>query len=116
MADSEDTAVLEVSAECKQSVLKAQDSKDTDIMSNCSTSLEGSVVKFFSPLPDPAMSEFGQPASLSDPLVPTIALSASILFCGLSFLVLGDLQVKVDNPQKHLDTLETYITFRITTK
>jgi len=27
-----------------------------------------------------------------------------------------DLQVKVDNPQKHLDTLETYITFRITTR
>ena len=27
-----------------------------------------------------------------------------------------DLQVKVDNPQKHLETLETYITFRITTK
>lgn len=27
-----------------------------------------------------------------------------------------DLQVKVDNPQKHVETLETYITFRITTK
>lgn len=27
-----------------------------------------------------------------------------------------DLQVKVDNPQKHLETLETYITFRITTR
>lgn len=28
----------------------------------------------------------------------------------------SDLCVKVDNPQKHLDTLETYITFRITTR
>lgn len=28
----------------------------------------------------------------------------------------SDLCVKVDNPQKVLDTLETYITFRITTK
>jgi len=27
-----------------------------------------------------------------------------------------DLQVKVDNPQKHLESLETYITFRITTR
>lgn len=27
-----------------------------------------------------------------------------------------DLQVKVDNPQKHLETLETYITFRIRTR
>lgn len=28
----------------------------------------------------------------------------------------GDLQVRVDNPQKHLDTLETYVSFRICTK
>ncbi|CAH0555436.1 unnamed protein product [Brassicogethes aeneus] len=28
----------------------------------------------------------------------------------------SDLCVKIDNPQKHLDTLETYITFRITTR
>lgn len=27
-----------------------------------------------------------------------------------------DLQVKVDNPQKHLETLETFITFRIKTR
>jgi hypothetical protein len=27
-----------------------------------------------------------------------------------------DLQIRVDNPQKHLSTLETYITFRITSK
>jgi sorting nexin-7/30 len=44
----------------------------------------------FSTLPDQEMSEFG--------------------------LDTRDLQVKVDNPQKHLDTLETYITFRITTR
>ncbi|PSN51060.1 hypothetical protein C0J52_01520 [Blattella germanica] len=95
MADFDDTAVLEVSSECKSPVLKKQDSKDTDIMSNCSTSLEGSVVaspsiESFSTLPDQEMSEFG--------------------------LDTRDLQVKVDNPQKHLDTLETYITFRITTR
>ncbi|XP_021925634.1 sorting nexin-7-like [Zootermopsis nevadensis] len=95
MADSEDTAVLEVSSECKSTLLKKQDSKDTDIMSNYSTSLEGSVVaspsiESFSTLPDQEMSEFG--------------------------LDTRDLQVKVDNPQKHLDTLETYITFRITTR
>lgn len=28
----------------------------------------------------------------------------------------SDLCVKIDNPQKHLETLETYITFRLTTK
>lgn len=28
----------------------------------------------------------------------------------------GDLQVRVDNPQKHLDTLETYVSFRICTR
>lgn len=28
----------------------------------------------------------------------------------------SDLSVKIDNPQKYLETLETYITFRITTK
>jgi hypothetical protein len=44
MSDPEGTAVLEVSSECKSTLLKTQDSKDTDIMSNYSTSLEGSVV------------------------------------------------------------------------
>jgi hypothetical protein len=44
MADSEDPAVLQVSSECQSALLKKQDSEDTDIMSNYSTSLEGSVV------------------------------------------------------------------------
>lgn len=44
MADPEEAAVLEVSSECKSTLLKKEDSKDTDIMSNYSTSLEGSVV------------------------------------------------------------------------
>jgi len=44
MADLEESAVLEVSSECKSTQLTKQDSKDTDIMSNYSTSLEGSVV------------------------------------------------------------------------
>lgn len=28
----------------------------------------------------------------------------------------SDISVRIDNPQKHLETLETYITFTITTK
>lgn len=28
----------------------------------------------------------------------------------------SDIYVKIDNPQKHLETLETYITFTLTTK
>jgi hypothetical protein len=48
MAVSEDSAILEVSFECKSALLKKQDSKDTDIMSNYSTSLEGSMVMLVS--------------------------------------------------------------------
>ncbi|XP_058790693.1 sorting nexin-30-like [Phymastichus coffea] len=85
-ADS--SAVLEVSL---MLTMKQQD----ETASNCSTSVEGSVVaspsiESFSTFPDQDMSE-----------------------CNTD---LRDLQVKVDNPQKHVETLETYITFRITTK
>ncbi|XP_047102420.1 sorting nexin-30-like isoform X3 [Schistocerca piceifrons] len=95
MSEIDDTAVLDVSSECKSLMLQRQCSRDTDVMSNYSTSLDDSVVaspsvESFSTLPDQELSEFG---------VDT-----------------RDLVVKVDNPQKHLDTLETYITFRITTK
>ncbi|XP_078043759.1 sorting nexin-7 [Augochlora pura] len=91
---AEDSAILEVSMMAVGGVVK-QESRDADFLSNCSTSIEGSVVASpsldsFSTLPEQEISDF-----------PTDS---------------RDLQVKVDNPQKHLETLETYITFRITTK
>lgn len=46
MAEGENTAVLEVSSECKPPVNK-QDSRDNDVISNYSTSLEGSVVSYY---------------------------------------------------------------------
>ncbi|XP_011298618.1 sorting nexin-7-like [Fopius arisanus] len=71
------------------------ESREPDFLSNYSTSVEGSVVASpsidsFSTLPEHDCSDF-QPDN-------------------------RDLQVKIDNPQKHLETLETYITFRITTR
>ncbi|XP_034185462.1 sorting nexin-30 isoform X1 [Osmia lignaria lignaria] len=92
--NAEDTAILEVSTMAVGGVIK-QESRDTDFLSNCSTSVEGSViaspsVDSFSTLPEQEISDFQADSR--------------------------DLQVKVDNPQKHLETLETYITFRITTK
>ncbi|XP_063982456.1 sorting nexin-7-like [Diachasmimorpha longicaudata] len=71
------------------------ESREPDFMSNYSTSVEGSVVASpsidsFSTLPEQDSSDFQ--------------------------LDNRDLQVKIDNPQKHLETLETYITFRITTR
>ncbi|XP_033337448.2 sorting nexin-7 [Megalopta genalis] len=90
----EDSAILEVSMIAVGGVVK-QESRDADFLSNCSTSIEGSVVASpsldsFSTLPEQEVSDFQTDTR--------------------------DLQVKVDNPQKHLETLETYITFRITTK
>lgn len=88
-----DTAVLEVSTV----PLGTRDSRqgDIDFLSNCSTSVEGSVIASpsidsFSTLPEQEISDFQTDSR--------------------------DLQVKVDSPQKHLETLETYITFRITTR
>ncbi|XP_060830574.1 sorting nexin-30-like [Bombus pascuorum] len=90
----EDSAILEVSTMAVGGVIK-QESRDVDFLSNCSTSVEGSVIASpsidsFSTLPEQEISDFQTDSR--------------------------DLQVKVDNPQKHLETLETYITFRITTK
>ncbi|CAD1477482.1 unnamed protein product, partial [Heterotrigona itama] len=92
--NAEDSAILEVSTMAVGGVIK-QESRDVDFLSNCSTSVEGSVIASpsidsFSTLPEQEMSDFQTDSR--------------------------DLQVKVDNPQKHLETLETYITFRITTK
>ncbi|OAD60077.1 Sorting nexin-30 [Eufriesea mexicana] len=92
--NTEDTAILEVSTMAVGGVIK-QESRDVDFLSNCSTSVEGSVIASpsidsFSTLPEQEISDFQTDSR--------------------------DLQVKVDNPQKHLETLETYITFRITTK
>ncbi|XP_015592028.1 sorting nexin-30 isoform X2 [Cephus cinctus] len=89
-----ESAILEVSSMAAGGLVK-QESRDTDFLSNYSTSLEGSVVASpsidsFSTLPEQEISDFQ--------------------------LDSRDLQVKVDNPQKHLDTLETFITFRISTR
>ncbi|KZC11407.1 PREDICTED: sorting nexin-30-like [Dufourea novaeangliae] len=91
---TEDSAILEVSTMAVGGLIK-QESCDADFLSNCSTSMEGSVIASpsidsFSTLPEQEISDFQTDSR--------------------------DLQVKVDNPQKHLETLETYITFRITTK
>ncbi|KAF7387299.1 hypothetical protein HZH68_012976 [Vespula germanica] len=90
----EDTAILEISTVEMGGVVK-QESRDGDFFSNCSTSMEDSViaspsVDSFSTIPEQDISDFQ--------------------------MDLKDLKVKVDNPQKHLETLETYITFRITTR
>ncbi|XP_046388666.1 sorting nexin-7-like [Ischnura elegans] len=95
MADDGETAVLEVSTEIKPAPLLSQNSGENDSISRWSNSVEGSVVaspsiESFSTLPEQEVSEFG--------------------------LDTRDLQVRVDNPQKHLNTLETFITFRITTR
>lgn len=42
--NAEDTAILEVSTMAVGGVIK-QESRDTDFLSNCSTSVEGSVVR-----------------------------------------------------------------------
>lgn len=89
---SAETAVLEVDKPTQIS----NGSKSEDV-SNGSTSFEGSVIaspsiESFSTLPDQEDCEFSLDADA------------------------GDLQVRVDNPQKHLDTLETYVTFRICTR
>ncbi|XP_001604661.1 sorting nexin-7 [Nasonia vitripennis] len=82
------TAVLEVSP-------MSTAAKPEDGLSNYSTSVEGSVVaspsiESFSTFPEQEISDTN--------------------------IDLRDLQVKVENPQKHVETLETYITFRITTR
>ncbi|XP_033223633.1 sorting nexin-30-like [Belonocnema kinseyi] len=89
-----ESAVLEVSSTATGGNIK-QENPEVDFLSSYSTSMEGSVVASpsvdsFSTLPDQEMSDFQ--------------------------LDSRDLQVKVDNPQKHVETLETYITFCITTK
>ncbi|KAE8747661.1 hypothetical protein FOCC_FOCC005641 [Frankliniella occidentalis] len=89
---SGETAVLEVD---KPSPV-GNGSRSSDL-SNGSTSFEGSVIaspsiESFSTLPDQEDLEFN------------IDVDA------------GDLQVRVDNPQKHFDTLETYVSFRICTR
>ncbi|XP_066583969.1 sorting nexin-7-like [Prorops nasuta] len=93
-AEEGESAILEVSAMSVSNV-KKQESREGDFLSNCSTSIEGSMVASpsidsFSTLPEQEISDFQMDSR--------------------------DLQVKVDNPQKHLETLETYITFRITTR
>lgn len=96
MADSEDTAILEVSSENKTSISLKNDSRDsiTDV-SNYSTSVDGSVVQSLSVESFSIVAEQDIFESPDD---------------------VRDLQVRVDNPQKHLDPFETYISFRVTTR
>ncbi|XP_043289848.1 sorting nexin-30-like [Venturia canescens] len=91
---NEETAILEVSSMATSGIVRP-DVRDPDFLSNYSTSVEGSVIASpsidsFSTLPEQDTSDFQMDSR--------------------------DLQVKVDNPQKHLETLETYITFRVTTR
>ncbi|KAJ8668156.1 hypothetical protein QAD02_009819 [Eretmocerus hayati] len=82
-------AVLEVSCQEKSEPIHL------DIGSSCSTSADDSAVA------SPSIESFST--------FPELELFDS----GMDE---RDLQVKVDNPQKHVETLETYVTFRITTK
>ncbi|XP_012288699.1 sorting nexin-30-like [Orussus abietinus] len=88
------TAVLEVSTMAAGGITK-QESRETDLFSNYSTSAEGSVV--------------ASPSTDSFSTLPEHD-SSDLQFDS------RDLQIKVDNPQKHLETLETFVTFRVTTK
>ncbi|XP_039295525.1 sorting nexin-30 isoform X2 [Nilaparvata lugens] len=95
MADGDDSAVLEVASECKSESSRNESRGSITEISNYSTSLEGSVIA------SPSVESFS--------LLPENN--------GFDFsLDSKDLQVRVDNPQKHLDPFETYISFRITTK
>ncbi|KAK0166771.1 hypothetical protein PV327_004258 [Microctonus hyperodae] len=90
----DNSAILTVTTSSTDTMIKP-DSRDPDFHSNYSNSIEGSVIASpsidsFSTLPEQDSSDFEFDSR--------------------------DLQVKVDNPQKHLETLETYITFRITTR
>ncbi|KAK0073474.1 hypothetical protein PV325_009681, partial [Microctonus aethiopoides] len=91
----DNSAILTVTTSSTDTAIIKQDSRDPDFHSNYSNSIEDSVIASpsidsFSTLPEQDSSDFE--------------------------LDSRDLQVKVDNPQKHLETLETYITFRITTR
>ncbi|XP_034941300.1 sorting nexin-30-like [Chelonus insularis] len=91
---TDNSAIIEVSSTTTSSVIK-QHSNDRDYISNYNTGNEDSIIASasidsFSTLPEQDTSD-GQFDN-------------------------RDLKVKVDNPKKHLETLETYITFRITTK
>ncbi|XP_054275265.1 sorting nexin-30-like [Macrosteles quadrilineatus] len=96
MDNFEDSAVLEVSSESKTPFSLKTESRDsiTDV-SNISTSIDGSLVQSLS------LESF------------SFANELDGFDSGLNG---KDLQVRVDNPQKHLDSLETYITFRVTTR
>lgn len=95
---SNSLAVLDVLIENKNVSGIIKDSIDCDRSSLCSNStLDNSLVQ------SPSLESF---STLPD----TEVLSE------LNIDENSDLYVKIDNPQKHLDTLETYITFRITTR
>ncbi|KAL3268087.1 hypothetical protein HHI36_007214 [Cryptolaemus montrouzieri] len=89
--------VLDVVVENKEisSILKAN--KELDQSSICSGSLDNSLVQ------SPSLESFSTIQDMEN-------------LAELNMDENSDLCIKIDNPQKHLETLETYITFRITTK
>ncbi|KAB0794936.1 hypothetical protein PPYR_11775 [Photinus pyralis] len=92
------SAVLDVLIENKAVPSLLKDAMESDRASLCSNStIDNSLVQ------SPSLESF---STIPD----TEALSE------LNIDENSDLYIKVDNPQKHLDTLETYITFRITTR
>ncbi|XP_022917653.1 sorting nexin-7-like [Onthophagus taurus] len=95
------SAVLDVVTENKEISALLKQTKDNDVstvsLSNASTLENSSLVQ------SPSIESFSTIQDIEN-------------LSELNMEENSDLFVKIDNPQKHLDTLETYITFRITTK
>ncbi|CAG9829286.1 unnamed protein product [Diabrotica balteata] len=93
------SAVLDVVVENKEISTGAAKDKDVDPSSVCSgdSTFDNSLVQ------SPSIESFSTIHDIEN-------------LAELNMDENSDLCVKIDNPQKHLETLETYITFRITTK
>ncbi|KAK9886027.1 hypothetical protein WA026_014813 [Henosepilachna vigintioctopunctata] len=91
------SAVLDVIVENREIPSLLMSNKELDQSSLCSDSLNNSLVQ------SPSLESFSTIHDIEH-------------LAELNMDENSDLCVKIDNPQKHLETLETYITFRITTK
>lgn len=99
--DSNNSAVLNVISEHKEiSTILKENSKDLDHSSICSGS---SVDNDNSLVQSPSIESFSTIHDIEN-------------LSELNMDENSDLCVKIDNPEKHLETMETYITFRITTR
>ncbi|KAJ8945123.1 hypothetical protein NQ318_001588 [Aromia moschata] len=95
---SNTSAVLDVVVENKEILSILKENKDFDQSSICSGSTyDNSLVQ------SPSLESFSTIHDIEN-------------LSELNMDENSDLCVKIDNPQKHLETLETYITFRITTR